>query len=228
MKFLNFFKSLAFKQNESTSLKNDEYLKYGQGWIIKMNTPSFEPIEIPNEIVSVTITPNCYNTWSEFCSNHTDAFCSLLSNSKVSNVLFYNNKDCDFIRYSEDDLRAGYEDDELSASQFDIDFKHEKCNQYEHVKIGIGLYSLHSLKNKFDYSNEYVKNFIVCIRMNGQDNFYILDNESKSKSRFIKLLIFKQILGSWYLEFTSEAYESVEDYFSTNFNENDRPATNSV
>ena len=53
-----------------------------------------EPIEIPYEILSVTITPNCYNTWSEFCSDHTDSFCSLISNSKVRNVLFYNNKDC--------------------------------------------------------------------------------------------------------------------------------------
>ena len=230
MKFLNFFKSLVLKQKESARLKNDEYLEYGHKWTSKMSTPSSEPIEIPNEIVSVTITPNCDNTWSEFCSDQTDAFCSLLSNGKVDKMLFYNNKDCDFIRYSADDLWAGMynEGDELSASQFDIDFKHEKCNQYEEIKIGLGLYSLHSLKNKFDYSNEYVKNFIICIRTNGQSNFIKIDNENKSKSRFINLLKFKKILNNWNLEFISEAYPNIEDYVSINFNENDKPATNSV
>ena len=230
MKFLNFLKSLVIKQNESTRLKNDEYLEYGQEWTSKMSTPTLEPIEIPFEIVSVTITPNCYNTWSEFCSAHTDAFCSLISNSKVRNVLFYNNKDCDFIRYSADDLWAGnyVEGDELEASQFDIDFKHEKCNQYEEINIGIGLYSLHTNNNRFDYSNEYVKNFIICIRTNGQSNFIKLDNENKSNSRFINLLRFKKVLDNWNLEFISEAYQTVEDYYSINFNENDKPATNSV
>jgi hypothetical protein len=230
MKFLNFLKSLVIKQNESTRLKNDEYLEYGQECTSKMSTPTLEPIEIPFEIVSVTITPNCYNTWSEFCTDHTDAFCSLISNSKVRNVLFYNNKDCDFIRYSADDLWAGnyVEGAELEASQFDIDFKHEKCNQYEEINIGIGLYSLHTNNNRFDYSNEYVKNFIICIRTNGQSNFIKLDNENKSNSRFINLLRFKKVFDNWNLEFISEAYQTVEDYISINFNENDKPATNSV
>ena len=120
------------------------------------------------------------------------------------------------------------EGDELTTSQFDIDFKHEKCNHYEEIKIGIGLYSLHAHNNRFDYSNEYVKNFIICIRINGQSNFMILDNGNKSKSRFIKLLRFKKILDNWNLEFISETYQNVEDYFSINFNENDKQTTNIV
>ena len=154
----------------------------------------------------------------------------MISNRIVRNVLFYNNKECDFITYTADDLWAGnyLEGGELNSSQFEVNFNHEKCRHYEEINIGIGLYSLHALKNEFDYSYEYVKSFIVCIRIGGQNNFYILDNVIKSKTRFISLLSFKRVQDKWNFEFTSEEYKSVEDYFSINFNENDKPATNRV
>jgi len=231
MKILDWIKNLTTRTNKINTSFNAEGFAYGHEWTSKMNVPNHEVIKIPNEIVSVTITPNCFIGLMDFIFDHTDAFCTTLSNSIAKDLFFYNNMESDFIRYRADDLWAGnyVEAAELSAAQFEIDFNHEKGTEYDEIKIALGLYSLHTKKNQVDFSSNCVKNFIVCIRIQGNEKFYLVENINTSKSAFVTLLKFKKSNGNWNLEFCSEEFKSVEDYVSLNFRENGNGlATNSV